>query len=92
MTSRILEEFSHTAHGSSNHISGNPMDLLTGREMEVLRAMVSNASNREIAERLFISENTVRNHVHNILEKLGVSSRREAISVARRFGVEASTR
>ena len=92
MTSRILEEFSHTAHGSADHISGNPMDLLTGREMEVLRAMVSNASNREIAERLFISENTVRNHVHNILEKLGVSSRREAITVARRFGVEASSR
>ena len=92
MTSRILEEFSHTAQGSTDQLSGNPMDLLTGREMEVLRAMVSNASNREIAERLFISENTVRNHVHNILEKLGVSSRREAISVARRFGVEASSR
>jgi DNA-binding NarL/FixJ family response regulator len=88
MTSRIMEEFSHTARGSADHLSNNPVDLLTGREMEVLTAMVSNASNREIAERLFISENTVRNHVHNILEKLKVSSRREAISLARRYGME----
>ncbi len=91
MTSRILEEFSHTAHGSADHESNNPVDLLTGREMEVLREMVGNASNREVAERLFISENTVRNHVHNILEKLNVSSRREAITLARRYGIEPSS-
>lgn len=90
MTSRILEEFSHTARGTANHGSHSPVDLLTGREIEVLRAMAGNASNREIAEQLFISENTVRNHVHNILEKLKVTSRREAINVARRYGVEPS--
>jgi DNA-binding NarL/FixJ family response regulator len=88
MTSRILEEFSHSVHTTADLNSNNPMYQLTGRELEVLRAMVSNATNREIAERLFISENTVRNHVHNILEKLGVSSRREAIGIARRFGLE----
>ena len=92
MTSRILEEFSHGARGSEAQASNNPVDLLTGREIEVLQAMVSNASNREIAERLFISENTVRNHVHNILDKLKVSSRREAISLARRYGMEPTSR
>lgn len=87
MTSRILEEFSHTAQGASSSVGDDPIDLLTGREMEVLREMASNATNREIAERLFISENTVRNHVHNILEKLKATSRREAINLARRKGL-----
>jgi LuxR family maltose regulon positive regulatory protein len=58
--------------------------LLTPREIEVLRLISDGASNRAIAERLVISERTVKAHVTNILGKLGVSSRTEAIARARK--------
>ncbi len=51
---------------------------LTPREMEVLELLGKNLSNQEIAEQLVIELGTVKNHVHNILEKLNVSSREEA--------------
>lgn len=55
---------------------------LTAREMEVLRLMADSLSNQEIAQRLFLSVHTVKNHVHKILETLGVSSRWAAVSYA----------
>lgn len=57
---------------------------LTGREIEILQVAASGLTSRQIAEKLFISENTVKNHVRNILDKLGVSSRNEAIMYALR--------
>jgi DNA-binding NarL/FixJ family response regulator len=58
--------------------------------MEVLRLLASEARNAEIAQRLSISENTVRVHVHNILEKLQLRNRREAAFYARRMGWDKS--
>jgi two-component system, NarL family, nitrate/nitrite response regulator NarL len=55
-------------------------DLLTDREQEILRLLASGLSNRAIAARLFIEYGTVKNHVHNILNKLGVGSRKAAAS------------
>lgn len=60
---------------------------LTMREIEVLAALGSGEINREIAERLSISENTVKIHVHNILHKLDLPSRQEAAAYARRHGL-----
>jgi DNA-binding NarL/FixJ family response regulator len=57
-------------------------DSLTTREMEVLRIMATGASNRAISDRLSISENTVKIHVHKILKKLKVRNRREAARLA----------
>lgn len=58
---------------------------LTYRECEVLNLLGVNYSNREIANQLIISENTVRVHVHNILEKLNLKNRREAAEFANRY-------
>ncbi len=60
---------------------------LTGREVEVLRAITAGQSNRQIAEGLFISVKTVSVHVSNILAKLGVAGRGEAAAVAHRLGL-----
>lgn len=61
-------------------IEAGPMELsdLTPREMEVLNLLAYNLSNQEIADRLVVEVGTVKNHVHNILTKLDVSSRQEA--------------
>jgi DNA-binding CsgD family transcriptional regulator/tetratricopeptide (TPR) repeat protein len=60
-----------------------PLDILTAREREVLDVLVTGATNRVIAERLFISEKTVSVHVTNLMAKLGVSHRGEAAALAR---------
>ncbi|GMA51202.1 DNA-binding response regulator [Alicyclobacillus contaminans] len=62
------------------------VDPLTDREMQVLRHLSVGASNRDIAAALYISENTVRNHVRNILEKLHLSNRVQAAAYAIREG------
>ena len=60
---------------------------LSGRELGVLAEIVAGRTNREIGERLFISEKTVGVHVGNILAKLGVAGRVEAATVAIRLGL-----
>ena len=60
---------------------------LSARELEVLGLMAKGIGGRAIAERLFVSHNTVRNHAQSILRKLGVHSRLEAVSVARQEGL-----
>jgi DNA-binding CsgD family transcriptional regulator len=65
---------------------------LSKRELEVLALIAQGRTNREIGDRLFISQKTVGVHVGNILAKLGVSGRVEAAAVAIRLGLEAGTR
>lgn len=60
---------------------------LTAREREILTLMADGVGNRAIAEALFISENTVRNHVRNVLEKLQAKTRTEAVVQAIRTGL-----
>lgn len=60
---------------------------LTGREIEILGLVGAGKTSREIADDLYISENTVRNHVRNILDKLGLKSRFEAVNWAYREGL-----
>jgi DNA-binding NarL/FixJ family response regulator len=61
-----------------------PAPRLTDRELEVLKLVATGMNNRDIAKELFISENTVKNHVRNILEKLQLHSRMEAVVYAMR--------
>jgi len=65
--------------------SPRPTDL-TGREVEVLRLIAKGATNREIAEQLVISEGTVKNHISNILSRLGLRDRTQAAIYARESG------
>ncbi|MBA2287217.1 MAG: response regulator transcription factor [Ktedonobacteraceae bacterium] len=65
--------------------SPRPADL-TGREVEVLRLIAKGATNREIAEHLVISEGTVKNHISNILSRLGLRDRTQAAIYARESG------
>ena len=67
---------------------GDRTDLgLSPREVEVLRFLVSGQSNREIADLLFISVRTAEGHVANLLAKLGVRTRAEAVKVAVAAGI-----
>ncbi|MGA8942244.1 MAG: response regulator transcription factor [Thermoactinomyces sp.] len=61
-------------------------DVLTYREMEVLRLMAQGKNNRTISEHLYISEKTVKNHVSNILYKLNVQDRTQAVLLAMKYG------
>ena len=66
-------------------------DSLTAREMEVLRQLAQGDANKQIAQHLHITENTVRSHVSTILRKLGVQSRTQATLYAVRSGLVVST-
>ncbi|HWS87668.1 MAG TPA: response regulator transcription factor [Pyrinomonadaceae bacterium] len=62
-------------------------ETLTGRELDVLRLVAGGNRNRDIAERLFISEETVKVHVKHVMEKLGASDRTQAVAIALRRGI-----
>jgi two-component system NarL family response regulator len=83
MASKLLTEFTNVSKKLEQRQQlAHPS--LTAREVEVLRFVAKGMSNREIAEELYISENTVKNHVRNILEKLHLHSRMEAVLYAMR--------
>jgi DNA-binding NarL/FixJ family response regulator len=81
MASKLIAEFSNLAKRASDR-QQVPVPRLTERELDVLRLVAQGLTNREIAEQLYIAENTVKNHVRNILEKLHLHSRMEAVLYA----------
>ena len=62
-------------------------ETLTERELDVLRHIAGGNRNRDIGERLFISEETVKVHIKHIMEKLGASDRTQAVAIAVRRGI-----
>lgn len=74
---RLLESMNRTAG----------VEPLTPRECEVLDLLAEGRSNREISERLFVTERTVKFHVSSILDKLGAANRTEAVSIAAQQGL-----
>jgi len=81
MASKLLAEFATMVKkGDEKPLASQPR--LTEREMEVLRLVAKGRNNRDIAKELFISENTVKNHIRNILEKLHLHSRMQAVVYA----------
>ena len=83
MAAKLLTEFAALAKRDGEERAQEvPAPKLTDREMEVLRLVARGMNNRDIAKELFISENTVKNHGRNILEKLQIHSRMEAVMIA----------
>lgn len=64
-----------------------PLESLSEREREVLILIAQGLSNRDIAEKLVLSEGTIKNHVSNILNKLQAENRTHAVDIARRYGL-----
>lgn len=89
MAAKILQEFRQPEQSQPEPLE--PVDMLTPREIEVLQQVVEGATNKEIAEILCITENTVKIHLRNILEKLHVQNRIQAAVQAVRQGLTEET-
>ena len=81
MASKLLSEFAQISR-REEEVPNPHVPKLTAREVEVLRLVARGMGNRDIGQQLYISENTVKNHVRNILEKLHLHSRMEAVVYA----------
>jgi DNA-binding NarL/FixJ family response regulator len=86
MATKLLTEFAALSTPAPQRLP-LPVPRLTGREIEILQLVATGLSNRAIGGQLFISENTVKNHVRNILEKLQLHSRMEAVIYAVRQNI-----
>jgi DNA-binding NarL/FixJ family response regulator len=85
VTAKVVAEFARLSNQAARPQA--LLNPLSERELEVLRLVVKGATNREIATTLFIAEGTVRNHLTNILGKLGVSDRTQAAVKAKELGL-----
>ncbi|PKR77975.1 DNA-binding response regulator [Halalkalibacillus sediminis] len=95
VTHNLIKDYHRLASGGGAEQAANgfqrveyrkPLHLLTRRECEVLQLMTDGKSNRGISEVLFISEKTVKNHVSNILQKMNVNDRTQAVVTAIKNG------
>ena len=66
---------------------GRPLENLTKREKQILDLLSSGSSNRELGDQLFISEQTIKWHLHKIYSKLGAKNRTGAMAQAKRFAL-----
>jgi RNA polymerase sigma factor (sigma-70 family) len=85
VTQRLLERFADAHHYQQQDRAA--IDSLTEREHEILRLLADGLSNAEIAERLVLSETTIKTHVSNVLRKLGVRDRVQAVIFAYNAGL-----
>jgi DNA-binding NarL/FixJ family response regulator len=86
VAAKVVSEFARLTDRSV--VMAQPLiEPLSAREHEILRVIAAGASNREIANTLFLAEGTVKNHITNILGKLGVRDRTQAVLKARDVGL-----
>ncbi|MGJ9457634.1 response regulator [Oceanobacillus sp. CF4.6] len=92
VTHNLVKEYRRLAKENASSITDKgieyrkPLHLLTKRECQVLQLLADGKSNRAVAETLYISEKTVKNHVSNILQKMNVNDRTQAVVSAIRKG------
>jgi two-component system nitrate/nitrite response regulator NarL len=89
LAAKILQEFRQPSQSLAQPLEVK--DELTPREVEILELVVAGASNKEITEALCITENTVKTHMSNILEKLHLQNRVQAAVYAVRQGLVEDT-
>ncbi len=88
VTERVIKGFTELQKDGDSKVEKDPVqDPLTQREIEILRLMAGGYSNKEISRAIFKSEGTIKNHVSNILAKLGVRDRTRAVLKALEIGV-----
>ena len=85
MTARIMEDYQRSI--KTQELGNHSMNILTTRELEIFHILSTGATNQDIANRLVLSENTVKVHIHNILEKLNLRNRHEATQYAQRYNI-----
>lgn len=88
IAARLMTYFKELSAKPSASQAGTPFPELTDRELEVLRLIAQGLNNQEIAQKLFLSPKTVRNHITNIFSKLQVADRAQAIVRAREAGLK----
>lgn len=86
VTAKVMAEFSRLSRIAPLHAHAL-VEPLSPREMEILRLVATGASNRDIADTLVIAEGTVKNHLTNILGKMEVKDRMQAVIKAREYGL-----
>jgi DNA-binding NarL/FixJ family response regulator len=85
---KVLAEFSRlAAPAAPRSKEDSQIEALSERELEILRLVASGLSNRQIAERLFLAEGTVKNYISTIFQKLGVQDRTQAVLAAQKHGL-----
>lgn len=82
----VTERFSKEGWHALKQNDQSQKPLLTNREREVFELLVQDKTTREIAQQLFISEKTVRNHISNVMQKLNVKGRSQAVVELVRLG------
>ena len=86
---RLLQAFGPlpSEADAASDLLGGALEPLTKKEIRVLQLLVEGYSNSAMAEKLFVSDSTVRTHLRNINMKLGAHSRTQAVAIARRLGL-----
>ena len=87
VAAKVVAEFSRLAGAGTADPQQDLVEPLSERELEILAVLATGASNREIANQLYITEGTVKNHVTNILGKLAVRDRTQAALKAKEMGL-----
>jgi DNA-binding NarL/FixJ family response regulator len=87
MAAKLLTEFKDSTTDAQARVTADEEANLSPREDEVLRLVSQGATNREIADSLFISENTVKTHLRNIMDKLHLANRSQAAAYAVKRGL-----
>ncbi len=87
MATKLLAEFKESGTGTRAEKTNGKKDIMSPREDEVLQLVAQGATNKEIADFLFISENTVKTHLRNIMDKLHLANRSQAAAYAVKRGL-----
>lgn len=85
MSRKMIGRLVQSTAQKNRRQKSNIIEKLSPREIDILYELQNGSSNLEIAQKFFLSENTIKHHMHNLLEKLGVENRRQAGEIARQM-------